>query len=171
PEVTTLKTIREFRVVEAEQMENGRVQVMHVHLVRGCVETEIIGLTNRNPRFHAAASQPGREAIRMMIATIIAAALDHRGATKLAAPNYQRRVEQSALLQVLDKRGAGLIGIFAILFQVVYQIPMLVPRFVKELDKPHPPFNQPPRKQTVHCEGGFARLDAVHVEDMLGLFR
>src|SRR5438445_1536926 len=102
PEVTTLKTIRELRVIEAEQMENGRVQVMHVDFVRGCVKTEIIGLTNCNPRFHAAASQPGREAIRMMIATIIAAALDHRGAPKLATPNDQRRIEQPTLLQVFD---------------------------------------------------------------------
>ena len=45
-----------------------------------------------------------------VVVAAVVAALHHRRAAELAAPDDQRVVEQAALLQVLDQRGAGLVG-------------------------------------------------------------
>ena len=56
-----------------------------------------------------------RESLRMMIAAQSAARIrigfDHRRAAEFAAPDDQRIIEQTALLQIFDQRGAGLIGL------------------------------------------------------------
>ena len=49
-----------------------------------------------------------------MVAAVVAA-LHHRRAAELAAPDHERVVEQAALLQILDQRRAGLIGVLAVL--------------------------------------------------------
>jgi len=63
----------------------------------------------------------------MVIAPVVTAALDHRCAPELAAPDHQRIIEQPALLQVFHQRRARLVGVFAIFLQVVHQVPVLVP--------------------------------------------
>ena len=58
-----------------------------------------------------------REAARMMVAAVIVGrqlALAIYGAAEFAAPDDQRVVEQAALLQVLDQRGRGLVGVAAL---------------------------------------------------------
>ena len=54
-----------------------------------------------------------------MVAAVVAAPLDHRRPAELAAPDDQRVVEHPALLEVLDQRGAGLVGVLAVLLEVV----------------------------------------------------
>ena len=52
-------------------------------------------------------------------------------------PDDQRIFEHSPLLQVLDQGCAGLVGLFGIVFDIVNQVIVLVPRFVKDLHEPH----------------------------------
>ncbi len=91
-EIAALEAVSQLGVVEAEQ-----VQV--VDLVGGCAEAELVGLVVRRARLHTAAGQPHAETIRMMAAAVVAY-LDHRSASKLAAPDDQRVVEQAVLLEV-----------------------------------------------------------------------
>ena len=51
----------------------------------------------------------------MMVAAIGPPALHHGRAAEFAAPDHQRIVQHAALLQILDQRRAGLIGVPAIL--------------------------------------------------------
>ena len=102
----------------------------------------------------------------MMVAAVVAA-LDHRRAAELAAPDDQRLVEQAALLEVLDQGGAGLVGVVAVLLEVVDQVAVLVPGFVEELHEAHAPLDQPAGQQAVVGERRLARLGAVHVEHVL----
>ena len=44
---------------------------------------------------------------------------------------------------------ARAIGLFTILFQVGYQVSVLVPGLVKELDKPHAALNEPAREKAI----------------------
>ena len=74
------------------------------------VEAELVGLAEGDARLDAAAGQPHGEGVGVMVAAVVAA-LDHRRAAELAAPDDQRVVEQAALLEVLDQRGAGLVGV------------------------------------------------------------
>ena len=99
----------------------------------------------------------------------VGAALDHRRPAELAAPDHQRVVEQAALLQVLDQRRAGLVGVLAILLEIRHEVAVLVPRLVEQLDEPDAPLDQPAGEQAVVGERRLAWLGAVHVEDVLRL--
>ena len=104
-----------------------------------------------------------------MVAAVVAASLDHRRAAELAAPDHERVLQHSALLQVLDQRRARLVGLLAVVLDVAHQAVVLVPRFVEDLDEPHPALQQPPRQQAGVGERRLARLGTVQFEDVLGL--
>ena len=112
-EVAALEAVGQPRVVEAEQVQHRGVQVVDVDPVLDDVEAEVVGLAERDARLDPAAGQPHREGVRVVVAAVVAP-LDHRRAAELAAPDDQRVVEQPALLQVLDQRGAGLVGVVAV---------------------------------------------------------
>src|SRR5437660_1022860 len=89
------------RVVDAQAVQHGRVQIMHVNRIGRDVVAELIGLAEAQTALDAAASQPEGEAARMMVAAVILRgqlALTVDGPAELAAPDYQRVVEQTALL-------------------------------------------------------------------------
>src|SRR5205085_2455648 len=50
-EVTALKTVCQLGVVEPEQMQDGRVQVVYVHFVLDSVEAQLITFAERNAGF------------------------------------------------------------------------------------------------------------------------
>src|SRR5689334_5643808 len=82
PELAALELERQLRVVEAEEMEQRCVQVMDVDAIGRGIESELIAFADREAGFHAAAREPHREGVGMVIAAVVAP-LDHRSATKL----------------------------------------------------------------------------------------
>jgi hypothetical protein len=68
PEVAALKTERQFLVIEAEQMQQRCVQVMHVNTILDHIEAEFIRCAERDARFHAATCDPHRERFVVVIA-------------------------------------------------------------------------------------------------------
>ncbi len=92
---------------------------MHVNAVFRDVVTEIIRLAIDHTGLHATAGHPGCETSRVMIAPVIVGrqlALRVARPAKFTAPNYQRVVEHSTLLQVGDQRGASLVGFLTLRF-------------------------------------------------------
>ena len=78
----------------------------------------------------------------MMVAAVVAAALHHRRAAELAAPDDERIVEQPALLEILDEGRAGLVGLRGSSSSMsCTRLPVLIPRFVKNLDEAHAAFD------------------------------
>ena len=120
-------------MIEAKEMEQGGVKVMHVNRVLGDVESEIVGFTMDMPRFEAATGHPEAEASIMMIAAIVAA-LYHWGATELAAPDYDGVIKQASLFEVSHQGGAGFVGIERVLLQPFHKIRVLIPCFMKQFD-------------------------------------
>ena len=57
----------------------------------------------------------------------------------------------------------------AVLLDVLRQLAVLIPSFVKDLHEPHAPLDQPPREQAGVGERRLARLGAVQLEDVLRL--
>ena len=98
-------------VVEAQQVQDRGVQVVDVDAVLGDVEAELVAFAERDARLDAAAGEPHGEGVGVMVAAVVAAALDHRRAAELAAPDHERVVQQAALLQIGDQGGAGLVGV------------------------------------------------------------
>ncbi len=75
--------------------------------------------------------------------------LHHRGATKLAAPNHERFVEQAGAFEVFDERCRGLVCVEAVVGQALHQVAVLVPRLVEQLHKPDAALDKSAGEQTV----------------------
>ena len=101
----------------------------------------------------------------MMVAAVVAA-LDHRRPAELAAPDDQRVLEHPALLQVLDQRGAGLVGLLQFFFRSFTRLPCWSHDSWKICDEPDAPLEQPAGQQAGIGERRLARLGAVHLEDV-----
>ena len=77
-------------MIQPQQMQNRRVQVMHVHLVFGGVVTVVVGRSVGVTALHAAAGHPHRKAVRIVVASVVT--LCRRRPPELAAPQHQRVV-------------------------------------------------------------------------------
>ena len=133
------------------------------------VEAEVVRFPMDVPSADAPAGQPEGEAAVVMIASVVSA-LHHRGAAKFAAPDEERFIEQSALLEIEDEGGAGLVGVLRVLFHSVGEVAVLVPGLMEELDEADAPFDEAPGEQTIaRVSGLFDVLDPVEIEDGLRL--
>ena len=98
---------------------------------------EVVGLAEGEAALHAAAGHPDGEDVGVMVSAerflVVDVALAERSAAELAAPDDQRVVEQAALLQVFDQRGARLVGVAALDFKLRVEIAMMIPAGVEAL--------------------------------------
>jgi hypothetical protein len=170
PERAALELERQLRVVEAQEMQQRRVQVVHVHPVLHRVEAQIVRLADRLAALDTAAGEPVGEGVRVVVAAV-GAALHHRRAAELAAPDHQSVVQHPPLLQVGDQRRRSLIGVLAVLLQVGDEVAVLVPGFVVDLHEADPFLDEPAGQQGRVRVGVLARLGPVEVERLLVLLR
>ena len=112
-EVAALESRGELGVIEAELVEDGRVEVVDVDFVLDCVKAEVVGLAVVDTAFDAAAGEPHGEGVRVVIAAI-SAALGHGGATEFAAEDDEGVFEHAALFEILDEGSAGLVDVLAL---------------------------------------------------------
>ncbi len=168
--VAPLEPVGQPLVVEAEQVHDGGLEVVHVHLVLGNAEAEFVGAAVAKAGLHAAAGHEQAEAVRVMVAT---EHLAGRGAAfaegrtaELAAPDHQGVLEQTALLEVADQRCHRPIGGRHLLGEAVGEAAgragaVEIPAPVEELDEPHALLDQAARQQAVVGKARLARLGAV----------
>ena len=141
-------------MVDAQLVQYGRVQVMHMHRVPNDVVALVIGLTMHQAGFHSSPGEHVTEATRMMIApAVFLRGLLVDCSTKLTSPDDQRLVEQASLPQVGDQAGRRVIGVAALPGHVAREVGVMIPAHVKQLDKPHIALSQPPGQQAVRREG------------------
>ena len=141
-------------MVEAQEVQDRGVQVVNVDLVFDGLEAELVGRAVDVAALDAAAGQPHREAVVVMVAAVHLALirarsrqLDGRRAAELAAPDDQRVVEHPALFQILQEGADGLVALPAQLAMTGLEVVVIVPGLsltVPELDEPHAPLQQPP---------------------------
>src|SRR5205807_10571404 len=94
----------ELLVVKTEECQNGGVQVMHMNFVLGGLKSEFVGRAVDAAAAHAAARQPHRKTVVVMVASVDFAGvgtgcrqLHGRRAAKFPAPDDQRFLQQAAL--------------------------------------------------------------------------
>ncbi len=94
-------------MVEAEEMQDGGVNVGDVMSISQGMITQLIGRAVDVAAFEARAREPDSETVGMMIAAIdtAGAEFETRGAAELGAEDDERFVEQAALFEVLDQTG------------------------------------------------------------------
>ncbi len=88
---------REFFVVEAEQLENRCMEIVDVDFVLDGRETEFVGGAMDHAAFDAAASQPHRKTVMVVIPAVNLAGiragcrqLDDWRPSKFPSPHHQR---------------------------------------------------------------------------------
>src|SRR5687767_4272039 len=99
-------------VIDAETMQHGRVDVVHVRWIVRDVVAEGVGLPVGRSSANAAAGEPHAEVAGMVVAAIIrtgerSLAID--GSTKLASPHHERAIQQAAPLEVHQESGRWLV--------------------------------------------------------------
>src|SRR3954453_23175903 len=104
PEIPAVVAVRELLVVEAQQGEDRRVEVVDVDAVLDRAVAELVGRPVREPALDAPAGHPRAEPAAVVVATGLGRAVGVAGdgAAELAAPDHQRVLEHPALLEVLE---------------------------------------------------------------------
>ena len=122
---------------------------------------------------HAAAGHPGSEAARMMVAAIVLrsqAALAVNSAAKLAGPDDERVVQQTALFEIGDQRVAAAVSLLAKDRQRTGHVVVHVPAALVDLRKSHAAFSHPPGHQAVVGKGaGLFGVRAIEIPGRLWL--
>src|ERR1051325_4963128 len=120
------------------------MQVVDVDLVLNRSSAEFIRRAIDRSAAHATTGQHGCKRFAVVIAprVVVAVAVAHGFAAKLAAPDDQRAVEEIPFLEVFDGRGKGLIDFFRALRQPVFDVLMMVPAAGPDLNKPHTALDQ-----------------------------
>ncbi len=93
-------------MVDAQAVQQGRVQVVDVHRIAGDVVAEVVRLAVSDSSTDAATREPHAVAPRMMVAAEIVGrerALAEDGPAELPGPDHQGVFEEAALPQVGDE--------------------------------------------------------------------
>ena len=85
------------------------------------------------------------------------AKVDHRRPAELASDDYQRFIQQAAVLQIADQRGDRLIHVAGRVL-VAHDVGVVIPAGVDHLYEPHPFLHKPPGRQATSPDTAFPVL-------------
>ena len=171
PVMPALKLIGVAEVVDSQTMQNRGVKVVHWNRVRGNVVTEVIGGPMALPSLDPTACQKCRKAAGVVIPSIVVRCgvpLAVHGASEFTTPDEEGVSQQATLFEVADQRGRRLIGRQTLAADVAWQVLMLIPAAVKQLDKTYATFQQSPGEKAVRCiRSPCLCVRSIVVEDVL----
>ena len=151
PVVAAAEAVGELFVVEAQEVQDGGVEVVDVDLVLQRVPAEFVGGSVDHAAADAPARHPHREAERMVLAAVVP--FGRGSAAEFATPQDQGVFQQAAGFQVGEEGRNRLIDGLAALGEVFAEAAMLIPGVVgggvKELHEPHPPLDQSTGQQAL----------------------
>ena len=101
--------VDDFGVIEAEEAEDGCVDVVDVHLVFRRIKAEVVGGADGLATFDSASGHPHGEASGVVVPSI--AFFAHRGTAEFATPDDEGFVEEAALFEVGDEADDGLVDL------------------------------------------------------------
>ena len=98
--IPTAVTVGESFVIESQQVQHCGVQIMDVDFVGDGSMSVFVGFAVGHPAANAAAGHPHREALRIVIASVLA--FRERRSAELRSPDDERILEQSSALEILQ---------------------------------------------------------------------
>ena len=147
----TVVVKRQPLVVEPQQVQDRRVEVVDGRHILDGFETEFVSRSVAEWSFDAGPGQPRGKAGRVVVSTA-GSLLESRHATKLGTPDDERVFEQPSLFEILEQRGRRLIEHLPMLFVLRLQRLVTVTvtdalaacliSTVEQLDESHPLLNQ-----------------------------
>ena len=124
---------RQALVVEAHQVQNRRVKVVHVHAILDRLETELVSSAIDRTTFDAPTGHPHAKTVRVVVAPVrcydgcAVGDLNPWRPAELATPDDKGLIEHAALLEVLEQRRDGLVTFGGQLAVVLLEVRMLIP--------------------------------------------
>ena len=170
-EIPALIGVDQSFMVDAEEVENGRIEVVHVDRITGDVVGEVVGFAVDVALFDTTAGEPHAEAAGVVIAAVVfhrQGPLAVDGATELAAPDDEGVIEETPLFQITDQGRTRLIHIGALATDRFRQQFVLVPAAVIDLHEADIPFDHAAGEETAGSKGArLVDVGSVHLFDVL----
>src|SRR5262245_44982556 len=96
--------VRKPHIIETHQVQDRRMHVTHPINVLDRFVSQVVGDPSNGTGLYAATSEPDGHGARVVIASRRLTQISRtiRRAAELAHPDYQRAVQQPALLQILE---------------------------------------------------------------------
>ena len=167
--MSALEFVGELGVIDSQAVQNRGVEVVDIHWIFHDVVTEVIGLAEGDAAFNATAGHPQAETAWVMVAPIVVfsqSTLRVDRASELAAPDHERLIEHASLFQILNERCRGLIGLQALATNLLWQVVVLVPTAMEELNKADATLGQAAGQNTIGgIAAGFAGIRTIHLEN------
>lgn len=120
-------------MIDAHQVQQGRVEVVDVDFVFDRVKSEVIGGSVMIARLYPGSRHPDREAVGVVVATVLLTTrnsiekFEGGSASEFAAADDEGVVEQTAPVQVVQETGDGLVHGLGVAAMACLQRGMLVP--------------------------------------------
>src|SRR5438445_1346076 len=144
--IAALRAISQLFVIDTQEAEHGRVQIMDMDRVINSIVTQFVGPAISHAAFDARTSHPDGEAFDMVIATI---ALRHGGPAKFTSPNDQRIFQHAARLEVLEQSSGAPVNQTGGGGDSIFDAAVMIPSAMVKLYEAHTAFCQTPSQQTV----------------------
>ena len=162
-------------MVDAHEVEHGRVQVVDLDRVLDGSVSEFVGGAVGPAASNAAAGKPHAEAELVVVASV--RSLAERRATELATPDHEGRFEQASTLEVAEQRRDRLVDRAGVVLVALLQLPVLVPAITTDLragafHESNAPLDQPAGEQAfagVDAGRSVVALEPVLPSRLLGL--
>jgi hypothetical protein len=100
PALNAIVIKRQLRVIQPEQMQNGRVKIVRAHRIFADVKSDLIGGAVIESRFESGPGHPAGISVLMMVAAFAIEALRDWRAAEFSGPDQERVLEQAALFQI-----------------------------------------------------------------------
>ena len=162
-EVAPIVAIGQFFVIDAEQMQDGRVQIIDADAIDDGLVSEFVGLAVTGAGLDAATGEPGGESMRIVVSAG-ASLLDDGQTAEFAVADDQRRLEQAALFEIGKKAGNRRIGLGREAAVVLDDVGVAVPASLVfhpatvDLNETHAALHQPPGHEHLASEMGALRV-------------
>ena len=116
-EIPALELVDQTLMVDAEQMQHCRVQVMNAYAVFCNVDAVVVGATVVDSTLSSTPCHPQAKATRVMVPAVgffrqLSLGID--GSAKFTTPNDKRIIEHASLLEVTQQCRGGLVCILAL---------------------------------------------------------
>ena len=144
--IQSLERIGQPFVVNAQLMQKRGIDVVNVNRSFHNIIAEVIRCPEYGTPTDPTATKPKRVTTSMMVAAVIIAGqfpLTVNSSTELSAPDDQRLIEHSSLLEIFNQGSRRLIRVFALTRNPLGKSAVLIPSAMIQLDKPHAALRQP----------------------------
>ena len=170
PEIAALVAVDEAFVVDAHEVHEGGMEVVHMHRLVDNVVAVLVCLSVADTRLYAAAGEPHGETAWVVVAAVVGFSEDTLAvgrAPEFATPDDECVIQHAESFEVFNQGCLRLVGVFALETDFIRKSSVLVPSAVVELHEADAAFSQSPRHEAVVGVGsGNLHIGSVHVEGL-----